>query len=135
MPAKLTAGMKRLLEGKNFASIGTVMPDGSPQVTAVWVDHDGDAILVNTVAGRLKDRNLRRDPRVAISVYNQENPYETMFARGSVVEFIEHDQGANDHIDKLAKKYLGLDTYPYHQPGDRRVLYRIEVEHVKGPLE
>jgi PPOX class probable F420-dependent enzyme len=128
MPVKISEGIKKLLEAPNFANLATLMPDGSPQVTPVWVDFDGTHILVNTAEGRQKPRNMRRDPRVAISVFNQQSPYSYATFRGRVVE-ITHE-GADQHIDRMAKKYLGLDTYPSRQPGERRVIFKIEPEHV-----
>ncbi len=128
MSATLSEGVKKLFREPNYGHLATLMPDGSPQVSPVWVDVDGDRILVNSAEGRSKPRNVRRDTRVAISIYNQENPYSSAFIRGRVVE-ITHD-GADEHIDKLAKKYLGQDKYPYHQPGDQRVILVIEPEHV-----
>ena len=128
MSATLSEGVKRLFREPNYGHLATLMPDGSPQVSPVWVDVDGDRILVNSAEGRSKPRNVRRDARVAISIYNQENPYSSAFIRGRVVE-ITHE-GADEHIDKLAKKYLGQDKYPYHQPGDQRVILVIEPEHV-----
>ena len=128
MSATLSEGVKKLFREPNYGHMATLMPDGSPQVSPVWVDMDGDRILVNTAEGRAKPRNVRRDARVAISIHNQENPYSSAFIRGRVVE-ITHE-GAEEHIDKLAKKYLGQDTYPYRQPGDQRVILVIEPEHV-----
>ncbi|MCH8346147.1 MAG: PPOX class F420-dependent oxidoreductase [Chloroflexi bacterium] len=128
MSATLSEGVKKLFREPNYGHMATLMPDGSPQVSPVWVDMDGDRILVNTAEGRAKPRNVRRDARVAISIHNQENPYSSAFIRGRVVE-ITHE-GAEEHIDKLAKKYLGQDTYPYRQPGDKRVILVIEPEHV-----
>ena len=128
MPAKISEGIRKLLEAPNFANLATLMPDGSPQVSTVWVDFDGTHILVNTAEGRQKPRNVRRDPRVAVSIYNQQNPYSSAIVRGRVVE-ITHD-GADQHIDRMAKKYLGRDTYPYRQPGERRVIFKIAPEHV-----
>ena len=128
MSATLSDGVKKLFREPNYGHLATLMPDGSPQVSPVWVDVDGDRILVNSAEGRSKPRNVRRDARVAISIYNQENPYSSAFIRGRVVE-ITHE-GADEHIDKLAKKYLGQDKYPYHQPGDQRVILVIEPEHV-----
>ena len=128
MSATLSEGVKKLFREPNYGHMATLMPDGSPQVSPVWVDVDGDRILVNSAEGRSKPRNVRRDARVAISIYNQENPYSSAFIRGRVVD-ITHD-GADEHIDKLAKKYLGQDKYPYHQPGDQRVILVIEPEHV-----
>ncbi|MFB3094076.1 MAG: PPOX class F420-dependent oxidoreductase [Dehalococcoidia bacterium] len=128
MSATLSEGVKKLFREPNYGHMATLMPDGSPQVSPVWVDVDGDRILVNSAEGRSKPRNVRRDARVAISIYNQENPYSSAFIRGRVVEITQ--EGADEHIDKLAKKYLGQDKYPYHQPGDQRVILVIEPEHV-----
>ncbi len=128
MSATLSEGVKKLFREPNYGHLATLMPDGSPQVSPVWVDVDGDRILVNSAEGRSKPRNVRRDARVAISIYNQENPYSSAFIRGRVVD-ITHE-GADEHIDKLAKKYLGQDKYPYRQPGDQRVILVIEPEHV-----
>ena len=128
MSASLSEGVKKLFREPNYGHMATLMPDGSPQVSPVWVDIDGDRILVNSAEGRVKPRNVRRDARVAISIYNQDNPYSSAFIRGRVVE-ITHE-GADEHIDKLAKKYLGQDTYPYRQPGEQRVILVIEPEHV-----
>jgi PPOX class probable F420-dependent enzyme len=113
----------RLIEGKNFANLGTLMPDGSPQVTPVWVDREGDFILVNTAEGRVKLKNVTRDPRVAVSIFEQDNPYNNVLIRGTVVEITK--EGAEDHIDKMAMKYRGLAKYPYRQPGISRVLLKI----------
>ena len=128
MSATLSDGVKKLFQEPNFAHLATLMPDGSPQVSPVWVDVDGNRILVNTAEGRVKPRNVRRDARVAISVHNQDNPYSSAFIRGRVVE-ITHE-GADELIDKLAKKYLGQDRYPNRQPGEQRVTLVIEPEHV-----
>lgn len=113
-----------------FGALATVMPDGSPQVTPIWVDREGDLLIVNSAKGRVKDRNMRRDPRVAISLQDPENPYRYLEIRGRVVEITE--QGADDHIDRQAKKYLGKDKYPFRQPGEVRVIYKVKVEHVSG---
>ena len=128
MSVTLSEGVKKLFREPNYGHMATLMPDGSPQVSPVWVDVDGDRILVNSAEGRVKPRNVRRDARVAISIYNQDNPYSSAFIRGRVVE-ITHE-GADENIDKLAKKYLGQDTYPYRQPGEQRVILVIEPEHV-----
>ena len=102
------------------------MPDGSPQVTPVWVDYDGKHVLVNSAEGRRKDKNLRRDGRVALAIMDPENPYRYLQIRGRVAEIT--NEGASQHIDKMAQKYLGKDKYPYAQPGEVRVLYKIEPE-------
>jgi PPOX class probable F420-dependent enzyme len=113
----------RLIEGKNFANLGTVMPNGSPQVTPVWVDHDGELIIVNTAEGRVKLRNVTKDPRVAVSIFEQDNPYNKVLILGTVVEISK--KGAEEHIDKMAMKYRGLAKYPWRQAGISRVLIKI----------
>ncbi len=130
MPIKLTDTQKKLLTDKNFAHVATLMKDGSPQVSPVWVDYDGTYVLINSERKRAKVRNLKRDPRVALSVYDAENPYAFVEARGRVVEITP--EGAAEHIDKLAKKYLGQDKYPYNRPGDVRVIIKIAPEAVTG---
>jgi PPOX class probable F420-dependent enzyme len=104
------------------------MPDGRPQVTPVWVDYDGEHIVFNSAKGRQKDRNVRRDPRVSLAVIDPENPYRYLEIRGKVVEITE--QGADAHIDKLAKKYTGKDVYPNRRAGEVRVIYRIMPEKI-----
>lgn len=121
---------KAVLDKPVLVHVATLMPDGSPQSTPVWVDLQGDSIVINSAQGRLKDKNIRRDPRVAVSVTDPEQPYKMLSVRGRVTEITT--QGADEHIDKLAKKYLGKDTYPFRQPGEVRVIYRIEPEAVMG---
>jgi PPOX class probable F420-dependent enzyme len=116
-----------LFQKRAFASLGTLMPDGRPQVTPVWCDFDGEHVIFNSAKGRQKDRNVRRDPRVSLAIIDPENPYRYLEIRGRVVEITE--DGAAESIDKLAKKYLGVDKYPYGQPGEVRVLYKIKPEH------
>ena len=128
MGIKLPANVVKLIEGKNFGHLATIMPDGSPQVSPVWVDYNGGLVLVNTAEGRVKPRNVRRDKRVAISIADQNNPYSMASIRGKVVEITE--KGADAHIDKLAKKYLGKDKYPWKKPGDKRVILKIEPLHL-----
>jgi len=128
MAAQLPEAAQKLFREPNFAHLATIMPDGSPQVTAVWVDFDGKYILVNTAEGRRKPSNIRRDPRVAIDVIGQQEPYNMATVRGRVVEVTY--EGADDHIDKMAKKYLGQDKYPFRAPGERRIILKIEPEHV-----
>ena len=113
-----------------FAHLVTLMPDGSPQVTPVWVDLDGNTVIVNTAKGRLKDRNMKRDPRVALAVSDPANPYRYVQVRGRVSDVTEN--GGDAHIDKMAKKYLNQDSYPYRQSGEVRVIYRITPEHVQA---
>ncbi|PYX85953.1 MAG: PPOX class F420-dependent oxidoreductase [Acidobacteria bacterium] len=127
MPEVIPAKYRDLFNKKAFASLTTLMPDGSPQTTPVWVDVDGDYVIFNSAKGRQKDRNVRRDPRVAMAIIDPDNPYRYLEIRGKVAEITE--QGADSHIDKMAKKYLGQDKYPYRQPGEVRVLYKIRPEH------
>ena len=115
-----------LFDKKAFAHLATLMPDGRPQVTPVWCDLDGNRIVVNSAKGRQKDRNMRRDPRVTVTISDPDNPYRYLEVRGRVAEITE--EGADDHIDHLAKKYLGQDKYPYRQPDEVRVVYRVEPE-------
>src|SRR5579859_1407684 len=115
-----------LFQKKAFASLATIMPDGKPQVTPVWIDYDGEHLLVNSAKGRVKDRNMRRDPRVSLALIDPDNPYRHVAVQGRVVEVTE--AGADQHIDKMAKKYLGQDKYPFRQPGEVRVIYKIEPE-------
>jgi len=117
-----------LFTKRAFASLATLMPDGSSQVTPVWVDLEGDLVLVNTARGRQKDKNMRRDPRVAMAIIDPENPYRYLEIRGRVAEITE--EGADPHIDKMAKKYLGADKYPYRQPSETRVIFKIQPERV-----
>ena len=121
-----------LFTKKSFAHLATLMPGGQPQVTPVWVDYDGRHILINTAVGRQKDKNLQRDGRVALSMIDPENPYRYLEVRGRVAE--RTSEGAEQHIDKMAKKYLGQDKYPYRQPGEVRVVYRIEPEHATSMM-
>jgi PPOX class probable F420-dependent enzyme len=115
-----------LFKKKAFANLSTLMQDGSPQVTPVWCDYDGKHVRVNSARGRVKDKNIRRDPRVALAIVDPENPYRYMEIRGKVVEITE--KGADDHINSLSNKYLGNPVYPFRQPGEVRVLYKIEPE-------
>jgi len=119
-----------LFQKKAFAHLATINADGSPQVTPVWVDFDGTHIRFNTAKGRVKERNVRRAPRVALAIMDPENPYRYLRVSGRVVDVTE--QGADQHIDALAKKYLGKDRYPYRQPGEVRMLYKILPERVAG---
>ena len=128
MAVSLSNGVRKLLESPNFAHLATVMPDGSPQVTPVWVDYDGEHVLINTAEGRQKPRNLRSDPRVALSVVDQGNAYAWVAIRGRVVELTH--ENADEHIDRLSKKYLGRDSYPARKAGEQRVIVKIEPEHV-----
>ena len=115
MSSAIPEKYRDLFSKRAFASLGTLMPDGHPQVTPVWCDLEGDYVLFNSAKGRQKDRrNVRRDPHVALAIIDPDNPYRYLEIRGRVVEITE--QGADEHIDKMAKKYLGVDKYPYRQP-------------------
>ncbi|MFQ5915039.1 MAG: PPOX class F420-dependent oxidoreductase [Nitrospinota bacterium] len=120
-------GYKDLFEKKSFAHLATLNTDGSPQVTPVWVEYDGTHVLVNSSKGRKKDRNMRRDSRVALSLVDPDDPYRFLEVRGRVVDIAE--EGGIDHINKFAKKYLGKDKHPWLQPGEVRVTYKIAPEH------
>jgi PPOX class probable F420-dependent enzyme len=115
-----------LFHKKAFASLATINPDGSPQVTPVWCDYDGQHVLVNSAKGRHKDRNMRERPKVALALIDPDNPYRYLEVRGTVEEVTE--RGAREHIDKMAKKYLGMDKYDNAQPGEVRVIYKIKPE-------
>lgn len=119
-----------IFDKKAFAHLATIGPNGRPQVTPVWCDFDGAAIRINTARGRVKDRNLRANPHVALSAQDPDNAYRYVQVRGRVIEMTE--QGADAHIDQLAKKYLGQDRYPFRQPGEVRVLVKIAPEQVQG---
>ena len=131
MAGKIPEKYLDLFKGKKaFANLGTLMPDGQPQVTPVWFDFDGENLIFNSARGRQKDRNVRRDPRVSLSIVDPENPYRYVEVRGRVTNITQ--EGADDSINKLAKKYLGVDKYPYAQPGEVRVIYVVRPEHVHG---
>jgi PPOX class probable F420-dependent enzyme len=119
-----------LFEKKAFAQLATLMSDGSPQVSPVWVDFQDGFVLVNSARGRVKDRNIARDPRVAVAIQDPDNPYRKLLIRGWVVEIIT--DGADAHIDKMARKYLGVESYPNRRPGEIRVIYKIIIEHATG---
>ena len=126
--AAITTEVEQLLSGKNFASFATLMKDGSPHVAPTWIDYDGELILINTAAGRIKEKNVNSDKRIALSVYDSSNPYNMVTIRGKVTEITEQD--ADSHIDKLAKKYLGLDSYPFRSPDEERIILKMVPERV-----
>ncbi|MGH9703657.1 MAG: PPOX class F420-dependent oxidoreductase [Candidatus Acidiferrales bacterium] len=127
MAEKIPEKYLDLFKKKAFASLATLMPDGSPQVTPVWVDYDGKNIFFNSALGRMKDKNVRRNPRVALSIQDPENPYRYLEIRGRVVEITQ--KGADESINKLSQKYLDKPVYPFREPGEQRVMYKIEPEH------
>ncbi|MGH7262913.1 MAG: PPOX class F420-dependent oxidoreductase [Candidatus Rokuibacteriota bacterium] len=127
--ALIPEAYKDLFQKKTFAHLATIGADGSPQVTPVWVDLDQTHIRFNTAKGRVKDKNLRRNPRVALAIQDPDNPYRYIQVRGRVAEITE--QGADAHIDLLTKKYLDQDTYPFRQAGEVRVIFKILPEKVQ----
>ena len=131
MAEAISDGARRLLEAPNVAHLATLMADGTPHVTPVWVDVVDSLVLVNSAEGRVKVANLRRDPRVGLSVVDRENPFAAVSIRGRVREIT--GTGADDHVDALARKYLGEERYPMRRPGERRLVIRIEPLRVFGP--
>lgn len=125
---EITPEVEKLFTDKNFASFATIMEDCSPQVTPVWVDYDNGNILINTAEGRAKVRNVTKNPKVAVSVTDVANPYTMVSVRGRIVE--QTNRGADEHIDKMAKKYLGVEKYPFRAPGEKRILLKIKPESV-----
>jgi PPOX class probable F420-dependent enzyme len=127
---QMTDQVIELIKGKNFAHFSTLMNDGSPQVTPTWIDLDevGDSILISTVEGRIKHKNVSRDPRVAISISDENNPYNMVLIRGRVIE--QTKEGAVEHTDRLAKKYLGVDKYPFPTPIEKRIILKVKPERV-----
>lgn len=126
MAGVIPENYKDLFEKKAFANLATVNADGTPQVTPVWVDYDGDYVLVNSARGRRKDKNMERNGAVALSIQDPDNPYRYLEVRGRVDEITEQD--ADKHIDKMAKKYIGQDKYPWSKPDEVRVIYKIKPE-------
>ena len=129
MPVKIPQSLKKVLEDKAYGHVATFNARGNPEVTMVWMDVDGDEVLFNTSEGRRKPENIRRDPRVIVSVQDRNNPqaYAVFHGKGRVT-----DVGADQHIDKLAKRFLGADKYPFRQPGEKRLVIRIAVDRISG---
>lgn len=127
MAEEIPEKFRDLFDKKAFAHVATMMPDGTPQVTPVWVDYDGQYVIINSARGRQKDKNIKRNPAVSLSIQDPENPYRYLEIRGRVAEITE--EGGDEHIDKMAKKYMGVDRYPGRTPGEVRVLYKIEPQH------
>ena len=126
--AKLSEKAIKLIDGKNFGNLAFVMADGSPHVSPVWVDREGDLILVNTAEGRAKAKYLKTNHRVALSVFNQQNPYEKVVIKGRVLDMTK--KGAEEHNSKMSVKYLGTSNNPHRPPGVGRILVKIEPERV-----
>jgi PPOX class probable F420-dependent enzyme len=126
--AKLSEKQIALFSGRNWGTVTTLRSDGSPHSTPVWVDTDGENVIFNTAVGRAKERHLRRDPRVSIVVLPAEDQQSSYVSVTGTAEIIE--DGAVDHIHKMAKKYIGQDEYPWLQPGEQRVIVKITPEKV-----
>lgn len=126
----LSPGAVALLQEPQLAHFTTLMSDGAPQTTPVWVDvePDGSHLLINTADTRLKTQNIERDPRVSVSVVDKGNDWRYTLVRGVVVE--RRHEGADEHIDKMAQKYLGQERYPFRQPTEQRVILRIKLDHI-----
>ena len=122
--------VSKLFEGRNLAFISTLSKDGSPHVTPVWADIENDIILINTSEAAAKNKHIARDPRVAISIVEQYNPYNMVSIKGKVIE--QTTEGAEEHLKKLAKKYLGVGKYYYRRPRHKRVILKIRVEKIMG---
>ena len=128
MAAALSAGFQKLLREPAFCQVATLMPDGSPQLTQTWVDTDGEHILINTFEGSQKVRNVRRDPRVAVNVVDPTQAWRIANVRGRVVAVTMED--ADRHIDQLARKYLGAETYPFRRPDQVRIILKIAADKI-----
>jgi PPOX class probable F420-dependent enzyme len=128
MAAMIPDQFKDIVQKVAFAHLATLMADGRPQVTPVWFDLDGDDFRVNSAKGRVKDKNMRRNKDVALSIQDPDNAYRYLAVQGKIVEITE--EGADAHIDALAKKYLGKDKYPFRGPGEVRVIYKIRPEKI-----
>jgi PPOX class probable F420-dependent enzyme len=129
MPVALPPSVKKVLQDKAYGHVVTFNAAGKPQLTMVWLDVDGDEVLFNTAEGRLKPKNLGHDPRIIVSVQDRNDPqaYAVFHGRASVTE-----AGADGHIDKLAKRFLGVDKYPFRRPGEKRLVVRVKVDRIGG---
>jgi PPOX class probable F420-dependent enzyme len=127
--AKLSESEASIFEEPYFAVVATTREDGSPQQTVVWVDYDGENVVFNTAEGRAKPKNIRRNPLVSVHVMHPEDPFKWVSVAGPAQMTTE---GADEHIDKMAKKYMGVDAYPYRQEGEQRLIVRVKPEHVNS---
>jgi PPOX class probable F420-dependent enzyme len=129
MPVKIPQSLRTMLEDKAYGHVVTFNAKGNPELTMVWMDVEGDELLFNTAEGRRKPDNIRRDPRVIVSVQDRNNPqaYAVLHGKGRVT-----DVGADAHIDKLAKRFLGADKYPYRRADEKRLVVRIAVDRISG---
>ena len=128
MAEPIEGRVRELLEAPNFCHVATLRRDGSPHVNPVWVDVEDGLVVLNSAEGRAWPGNVRRDPRVTLNVMNLENPYEYVEIRGRVVD--DTHEGADEHIDRMAMKYLGEERYPFRAEGEQRVIFRVEPERV-----
>ncbi len=129
MAEAIEGRVAELLEGRNFVHVGTVRQNGKPHIVPVWVDHEDGKVVLNSAEGRAWPANLRRNGNAVLNVINNENPYEYVEIRGRIVE--DTHEGAKEHIDSLAKKYIGKDEYPWLQPGEQRIKFLVEPERVR----
>ena len=129
MAIKLPPAVKKIMQDKAYGHVVTLGAGGTPQVTMVWMDVDGDEVLFNTAEGRLKPKNLRRDPRVVIAVQDRNDPQSHLVFHGKATVT---EAGADAHIDKLAKRFLGADKYPFRRPGEKRLIVRVNVDRIGG---
>ena len=129
MAIALPQSVKKIMEDKAYGHVITLGAGGKPQVTMVWMDVDGDDVLFNTAEGRVKPKNLRGDPRIVISVQDRNDPQSHMVFHGKATVT---EAGADDHIDKLAKRFLGVDKYPFRRAGEKRLIVRVKVERIGG---
>jgi PPOX class probable F420-dependent enzyme len=129
MAIKLPQSVKKLLQDKAYGHVVTFNAQGKPQLTMVWMDVDGDEVTFNTAEGRRKPQNLRRDPRIIVSVQDRNEPqlYAVFHGTARITE-----AGADEHIDKLAKRFLGVHKYPFRQPGEKRIIVRVGVDRIGG---
>jgi len=128
MAASLKDNDREHLDKPNFCHVATLREDGSVHAALVWVDHEGDRIVINSAAGRAWPANLERDPRVTLTIPDHENPYAYLSIRGRLVDTTE--EGADAHADAMAKKYMGVDEYPFRQPGEQRIILKFDVEKI-----
>ena len=129
MAIKLPSSVKKIMEDKAYGHVVTLGAAGKPQVTMVWMDVEGDEVLFNTAEGRVKPKNLRRDPRIVIAVQDRNDPQSHLVFHGKAAVT---EAGADDHIDKLAKRFLGADKYPFRRPGEKRLIVRVAVDRIGG---
>lgn len=129
MPIALPESLRKVLIDKAYGHVITFNTDGSPQVTMVWMDADGNQPLYNTADGRIKVTNLRRDPRIMVSVQDRNNLQSYALIKGKAKVAAE---GADEHIDRMAKRFLGMDKYPWRAPGEKRLLVRIDIDKITG---